>query len=271
MFGQLYYHSLIRKYVIGFGTLFDDIYIDRTDSQGTTTQRIKVTLTYGPKDKMLYRVLNDPEFIKQASIILPMMSFELKSINYDSTRHKNTLNQTVRLNTDPNKMSYVYQSVPYDLNFELYIYTLNAEDGTKIVEKILPNFKPNWDMTLSLIPELNYKLDTPVIIGQPSSEDKYDGTFTNRRSIVWTIPFTLKGEMIGPVKAKKIIKFAKEEFYFDPSLDPQSKVGYVNVQPGLTANGTPTTNANNSVDPNTIYANNDFGFVVESSGIILNE
>lgn len=220
----------------------------------------------------MYRVQNDPELIKQAATVLPMMSFELKGLKVDPGRHKNTLNQITRKNIDPNKASYMYQSVPYDLYFELYIYCKNAEDGTKILEQIVHNFKPQWDMTLQLIPEMNIKVDTPVILGDVSLLDKYDGNFTERRAIVWTLTFTMKGEIWGPIKSKKIIKFAKQNFYFDANnMTEENRIGNITVTPGLTANGQPTTLSANSVDPNVIYADDDFGFVIESSGLILHE
>lgn len=271
MFGVSFYFSTTRKYIIAFGSLFDDIVIKRTNSTGETTQTIKVPLTYAPKDKMLARVTSDPNLDKEAAIILPYMSFELVSMSYDGARKKNTLNQTVRKDsTNPNKLRYQWQSVPYDLNFRLYIYVKNAEDGTKVLEQILPYFKPQWDMTLNLIPEMNIKLDTPVELKSVTSEDKYDGSFIERRAIIWTLDFTLRGEFFGPIKSKPIVKFAKTDYYFGPE-DQSELIGFLNTQPGLTANGEPTTSANNSIDVNLIEIDDDFGFVEISSGAVLNE
>ena len=270
MFGSSFYFSITRKYVIAFGTLFNDIVIQRLDSTGTATQTMKIPLTYAPKDKMLARIIADPTLTKETALSLPRMSFELSNLAYDGSRKKNTLNLTVRKDlTNPNKLKYQYQSVPYDLNFRLYIYVKNAEDGTKILEQILPYFKPQWDMTLNIIPEFNIKIDTPVELRSVSSEDKYDGQFTERRSIIWTLDFVVRGEYFGPIKSKPIIKFPRAEFYIEPN--DQDMVGYYKVSPGLTANGTPTSSAIDSVDPNIIEVDDDFGFVEESSGLVLNE
>lgn len=273
MFGTTFYHGLTRKYVIAFGTCFNDIIIERTDSTGGVTQTLKVPLTYAPKDKMIARVNEDATTLnRETAINLPIMSFELASISYDSSRHLNTLNMTVRKKNDsPNSLNYQYQSVPWNLNFNLYIYVKNAEDGTKIVDQLLPYFKPQWDMTLHIIPEMNIKLDVPINIGDPTSEDKYDGAFTERRVIIWTIPFTMKAAYYGPIKQRKIIKFSKMDFKFGDSNNSSDVIGNINVQPGLTANGQPTTDKTLSVDPNVIEVDDDFGFVVESSGLILNE
>lgn len=269
MFGTTFYYSTTRKYVIAFGNAFNDIIIQRINSTGQPTQILKIPLTYAPKDKMLARVEGDKNLDKQIAITLPYLSFELLNIQYDGNRKKNTLNQIVRKSQNPNKVRYTYQSVPYNLNFNLYIYVKNAEDGTKILEQILPYFKPQWDMTLNLIPELNIKLDTPLILNSVSSEDKYDGSFTERRAIIWTLNFTLEGEYFGPIKEKPIIKFAKQQFYMGENST--EIIGYINTEPGLTANGQPTSIKSQSIDPNLIEIDNDFGFVDESSGLILNE
>lgn len=250
----------------------NDIYIQRTDAEGTVTQHLKVPLTYSPKDKMMARVEQNAKLDRETAITLPRMAFELVSMDMDESRKKNTLNQIVRKHpSQPNKMKMQYQSVPWNLSFNLYIFVKNAEDGTKILEQILPYFKPQWDMTLNILPEMGINLDTPVFIGNPTCEDKYDGAFTERRAIIWTVPFTLKGEYFGPVKEKPIIKFSVQEYYLGEPQDGNEMVATLNVQPGLTANGEPTSSANNSVDPNTIYATDDFGFVIESSGQILVE
>ncbi len=270
MFGTTFYHSTTRKYVIAFGTIFNDIVIKRTDATGNTTQLLKVPLTYAPKDKMLARVVADPNLNRQVAVDLPMMSFELKGMTYDSSRKKNTLNRIVRKNpTNANTLNYQYQSVPWNLEFELNIYVQDAEDGTKILEQILPFFTPSWNFTLNMIPEMNIKPDIHVIIGTPTSEDRYDGAFTVRRAVTWTIPFTLKGEYYGPTKAGKIIKFSKMDFYLGETATPDSIIGELVTSPGLTANGKPTYIANNSVDPNVIYVDNDFGFVVKPTGNFL--
>lgn len=221
---------------------------------------------------MFARVEEDAKTNRDNAISLPIMSFEMSSLEPDPTRKLNTLNQTVRKKTnDPNSLNYQYQSVPWNINFNLYIFVKNAEDGTKILEQILPYFKPQWDMTLNLIPEMNIKLDVPVNIGTPTPEDRYDGAFTERRSIIWTIPFVMKAAYYGPIKARKIIKFSRQEYKFGNPEDASLPVGILAVQPGLTANGEPTTSANNSIDPNEIEVDDDFGFVVTSSGLVLNE
>jgi len=267
MFRQTFYFGTIRKYVTLFGTLFDDIMIERTDSAGDTTALIKVPITYGPKDKMLARTLADPNIDRQtATPTLPVMSFEMTNISYDSSRKLNTIRRTVASDTDPNKMKYQYAPVSYNIGFRLYVYVKNAEDGTKIIEQILPYFTPDWTTTVQLIPEMDITLEIPVILDRISQEDSYDGQFKERRSLTWTLDFTLKGYVYGPIKKGAIIKFANT-IYYTPSGNLLTSIGntdptmYYTVQPGLTANGLPTANGSQSIDPNLITATSDFGYV----------
>ena len=265
-----FYFSTTRKYVIAFGTLFNDIIIKRTDSEGIPTQTIKVPLTYAPKDKMIARIEADPDLFREPATILPRMSFELTGLSYDSSRHKNTLNVLVKKDVDPNKLRMQYQSVPYNLNFNLYIYVKNAEDGTKIIEQILPYFKPQWDVSLYILPEMNHSIDVPIELKSVSPEDKYDGDFKERRVLTWTLSFTARGQYFGPIKKKPIIKFPRMDFYFGPD-DPSELVGRYTVEPGLTVDGNPTSDPLESVDANLIDVDDDFGFIETSSGMILNE
>lgn len=269
MFRQTFYFSTIRKYVTLFGTLFNDIYVIRTDKNNVMQDYIRVPITYAPKDKMIARYLADPNIDRPtATIPTPFMSFEMTGITYDSSRKLNTVNRLAVKSNNPNSLNYQYTPVPYDIGFRLYVYVKNAEDGTKIVEQILPYFTPDWTTTANLIPEMNVKMDIPVILNRISQEDTYEGDFKTRRSIVWTLDFTLKGYIFGPVREGKIIKFTNTVFYVAQG-DIKDAVGntdpatYVTIQPGLTANGEPTSNASLSIPVSDIEADDDFGFVIE--------
>jgi len=269
MFGEMYYFSTIRKYIIVFGTLFNDIYIRRTDSTGVTNEIMKVPLTYGPRDKMLARVQADPTISRPFSVELPLMTFEMKSMRYDGTRKLPTINRSFAANTtSPNSTVYQYNPVAYNFNFELTILVKNAEDGTKIVEQILPFFTPDWSSKVKLIPELNIEMDIPVILNDVTLTDNYEGDFSKRRSLMWTLDFTLKGYLYGPVKNRGVIKFANTNFYVANTQDIRDAIGNTSVsvnihtQPGLQANGAPTSNAALSIPVNEILATDDFGYVI---------
>jgi hypothetical protein len=163
-------------------------------------------------------------------------------------------------------MKYQYAPVAYNIGFRLHVYVKNAEDGTKIIEQILPYFTPDWTTTVQLIPEMEITLEIPVILDRISQEDTYDGSFKERRALTWTLDFTLKGYIYGPIKKGSIIKFANT-IYYAPSGNLLTSIGntdpnmYYTVQPGLTANGLPTANGSQSIDPNLITATSDFGYV----------
>ena len=276
MFGQTFYFSLIKKYVVLVGTLFNDIKIVRTDSSGNTTELIKVPITYAPKDKMIQRVLQDPNIDRPTAVAaLPMISFEMGQITYDGSRKLNTIGRTATRSSDPNSMKYQYNPVPYNFNFKVFIYAKNAEDANKILEQILPFFTPDWTTTVDLIPEINEIKDIPIIMNTVHYEDNYDSAFDKRRAIVWTLDLTLKGFLYGPVKSNKIIKFVDVTFYIPPVPDGQlqNAVGNtkpserVTVQPGLDANGNPTSNISITIPYNQIQATDNFGYI----DIIYNE
>jgi hypothetical protein len=226
---------------------------------------------------MLSRVVQDPGIDRPtATMPLPMISFEMGQIKYDGTRKLPTINRsTVRHDNEINKFKYQYNPVPYNIDFKVYIYAKNAEDGTKIIEQILPFFTPDWTTTVRLIPEMDIVMDIPVILNNISYSDNYDGDFKNRRAIVWELDLLLKGYIYGPVKKTAIIKFAKTNFYI-PEVDDgklrtavgnTSIIDRVTVQPGLDANGNPINYygaANNSLGtlPYTeIEVDDDFGYI----------
>ena len=275
IFGQTFYFNTIRKYVILFGTLFNDIVIFRQHDSGSPQAAIRVPLTYAPKDKMIVRIENDPNIDRPFSTLLPRMSFEMTGFQYDGTRKLQTVNKVAKQDaSNPNLMKYQYNPVPYNIDFSLQIYVKNAEDGTRIVEQILPFFTPAWTTTINLIPELDITMDIPIIIKRVSQSDSYDGDFTKRRMLVWTLDFTLKGYFYGPVKKTGIIKIANTNFYFANTADIRDSVYNVDVAervtvtPAMYANGTPlntygaANTATGGVPYTEIDAGEDFGYSV---------
>lgn len=273
MFGHSYYFDLIRKYVILVGTLMNDINIIRTDSNNNRTAIIKVPVMYAPKDKMLARVIQDPDIDRQtATITLPMISFEMGQMKYDGDRKLNTVGK-ISYKKDALEFRYQYNPVPYNFSFRVYIYAKNAEDGTKIIEQILPYFTPDWTTTVKLIPEVEEIKDIAVVLNNVNYEDNYSGDFKERRAIVWTLDLTLKGYLYGPIKKAPIINFINTNFYV-PDDTIISAVGNSNVisttsyYPGMNSDGTPTSNSANSVAYNTIEATDDYGFVTTETSYV---
>jgi len=191
MFGTYFYHQTSRKMVVAFGSLFNTIEVRRTDSSDAVTEVIKIPLSYGPKDKMLVRISQDPNLNPKVALTVPRMGFELTSMSYDGVRKLNTVGRNVKKGTTGLKKQ--YNPVPYNWDFSLYVFVKNAEDGTQILEQILPFFTPDFTVTMTLVSGMSEKRDIPLVLNSVTSEDSYEGDFATRRSIIWTLSFVMKG------------------------------------------------------------------------------
>ena len=270
MFGSQFYHQSIRRYVIMFGNMFNDLVVRRYDAAGTNVGAIAVPLSYAPKEKFLARITQDPELDRQVAIQLPIMSFEMTTLNYDGTRRLNAHNRNVKVTTDEDKLDFNYAPVPYDLQFNLYAYVRNADDGAQILEQIVPYFGPEWTNSLRIIPQTSITQDIPTILNTVSIEDAYEGDFETRRALIYTFDFTVKAYFYGPVRRQGIIKRSQIDFGIVTSnvgnkitLEDVAQTGRssrIVIQPGLLANGSPTTNSAASVPYTQIDADDDYGF-----------
>ena len=199
MFAQTFGHGTLRKYVIYFGTLFNNINVQRFDANHNVIQTFKVPLNYGPREKYLAHTEGNPDGERPIAIQLPRMSFEMTGLYYDPARKLSALNRISApvIGVD-GKTQYQDQPVPYNIDFTLSIMTKNIEDGTYIVEQILPYFNPVWTATLNINPDLGQKYDVPITLDNITTEDTYEGNFENRRAIIWTLTFTMKAYFFGP-------------------------------------------------------------------------
>lgn len=197
MLGTYYYHEIIRRTVIAFGTVFNDIYIRHKDSSGDSISEMKVALAYGPIQKFLARIQQQPELNKPIAITLPRMSFEMTSIQYDATR-KSNITQTFKA-SDGNQLKKVYLPVPYNIGFQLNVMTKLQDDALQIVEQILPYFQPSYNLTVNLVEGINEKKDIPIILENVTMQDDYEGNFTTRRVLIYTLRFTAKTYLFGPI------------------------------------------------------------------------
>lgn len=261
MFGTSFYNQTTRRYVAIFGTLFNNIIIDRKDNSGTVIQAMKVPLNYGPMERFLARIEQDPDLTAPA-IRLPRMSFEMVSMTYDPERKLTPMLYSVKgIPTNDSSVKTQLTPAPYDLDFQLNIMVKYAEDGTKIIEQILPYFKPEFTVTAKLIDGMDVNVDIPIVLNSVSVEDTYEGSYEDRRAIIWTLNFTLKGYYYGPVLQRKIIKFANTNIY--SSMTATDPVANILVRPGLTANGQPTTDINQSVPYSAINIDDDWAYIVQ--------
>lgn len=218
---KVFYHGITRKAIIAFGVMFNNLQIRRRNSTGQIIQSLRVPLAYAAKNKMLTRILQQPnlEDMKQ-EVLLPRLSFEVVSFEYDGARKINSMNQT-RTQVSADTALRVFGPTPYNLTVNLYAYAKNQDDGLQIFEQIAPAFNPDFNVTVNYIPELGIKHDLPIILNGVTFEDNYEGQLADHRTIIWTYTFTLKLYYYGPIENQKVIRNAISNVFNDPNFDQQ--------------------------------------------------
>jgi hypothetical protein len=213
MLGTYFYHEVIRRTVIAFGTLFNDINIRHKNASGDSISQMKVPLAYGPIQKFLARIEQQPELNKPIAITLPRLSFEMTSIQYDSTR-KASVTQTFKA-SDGTNLKKVYLPVPYNIGFQLNLMTKLQDDALQVVEQILPYFQPSFNLTVDLIDSIGEKRDIPVVLDNVSFTDDYEGDFSTRRILIYTFNFTAKTYLFGPIAdtTEGLIRKVQVDYY----------------------------------------------------------
>ena len=238
MLGSYYYHEIIRKTIISFGTLFNDLNIKHKDSSGGVVSQLKVPLAYGPTQKFLARLEQQANLDKPVQITMPRMSFEMTSIAYDSTR-KSGITQTFRAVDGNDKMKKVFMPVPYNIGFELSIFAKLNDDALQIVEHILPYFQPSFNITVDLVESIGEKRDIPVVLNSVNFQDDYEGDFSTRRALIYTLRFTAKTYLFGPVaeNPEGLIRKVQVDMYADTNTQTAKReVRYTAVPDPITAN-----------------------------------
>ena len=206
MLGTTYYHETIRKYVAVFGTLFNDINIQRRNSAGVITEQVKVPIAYEARDKLILRTRAG---VADGSVAatLPRMGFVMNGITYDGTRKLNTVGQVFAANTaSSSNLLKQYNHVPYNFDFVLTAMVDNAEDGAQIFEQIVPFFTPEFTVSVTLIADMNIKPDIAIVLNSTSTEDSYEGELTVRREIIWGFNFVMKGYIYPDIKSGTVTK-----------------------------------------------------------------
>lgn len=277
MLGQRpFWFGLLRKYTALFGTLFNEIRIQQFSTDGSVTQEIRVPLTYADKDKMLARLRADPQADRPVEISLPRMSFRMGDPVYAPDRVLNQIGGSVVVE-EGGVYRRQYNPVPYDFPFKLWVYVKNIEDGNKIVEQILPAFRPEFPLTAELVPEMEETRDISVVLESVSrTDDSTETAFPNRRMVVWELGFTLQGFLYGPVHEHPVIKFANVSLYdatkhetWAAAIGNTAAIDRVTAQPGMLANGSPTTNAAASVAYSEIEEDDDWGYAIVIYGSLV--
>ena len=223
MFGTYFYNETIKRSISIFGTLFNNIDIKKTKADGTVLTSQKVPISYGPKQKFLLRLTEDAKQRDGAvtSISLTRMAFEMTGLEYDPSRQQNKIIRTQKTQletTDVGKRGFQYQPAPYNINFTLSILAKNAIDALQIVEQILPYFQPEYTVAMKIVDTMSEVRDVPVILNSVAMEDMYEGSFEERRVIEYTLEFTMKLYMFGPVYTGEVIKNVIEREYISDNV-----------------------------------------------------
>ena len=267
MLGNYFYHQIIRKTVIAFGTLFNDIYVRHDDNAGNVISEMKVPVAYGPRQKFLARVTQQAELNKATQITLPRMSFEINNISYDATR-KAGITQTFKAadNDDGGKMKKVFMPVPYNLGFELNILVKQQDDGLQILEQILPFFQPGFTLSIDLVKSIGEKRDIPMILNSISQQDDYEGDFSTRRALIYTLSFTAKTFMFGHIAKtpEGLIRKVQVDYYSDTNTRTAKREQRYTVVPKPTKDYN-EDNVIDTADEPFIEPGDDFGFTETST------
>ena len=260
-----FYHRTIRKMVVTFGTLFNDIEIVRYTQAGAPKEKLKIPLSYGAKERYLTRLTSNPNLIKTIGVLVPRMSFNLENLEYDVSRKQISTLRNFSSDTD-STVKTQFVPVPYNYEFSLSIYVRNTEDGTQILEQILPFFTPDFSVVVDFIPSMNQKYTVPIILNSVSSTVDYEGSDEDgtTRLIVWDLNFTAKSFIWPPVKTGDVITRANTQLFIDLTNNSEQKayVDFANGN-GVFSQGEVVRDvANNFVGTIDYFSNTNLGAII---------
>ena len=249
---EYFYNEILRRTIIAFGTLFNGITVKQSGGD-TDASIIRVPLAYGPTQKFLARLTQSPDLSKGTAITLPRMSFEFTGLTYDPGRKVTTTQQfTVKDPTDGSESKKAYMPVPYNMQFELALMCKLNDDALQVTEQILPYFQPAYNLTIELVDVIKEKRDVPIVLENITMQDDYEGDFTSRRVLLYTMRFTAKTYLFGPVATatKDIIRKATVTYLAGGSTSVERDLRY-SVQPRAVKSYTGTVVGNLAADVGT--------------------
>ena len=245
MLGQQFYHETMRNVIVAFGTLFNNIHLVRKNNSGSIIQTMKVPLAYGPKQKWLPRLDADADLSSKVAITLPRLGFEIQNLAYDPARKLNRVQKFKKVkSSSSSKLDSQFMPVPYNLDIELYAMAKQSDDALQIVEQILPYFQPDYTLTINDMVDMGIKRDIPIVLNNVNYEDSYRGDYGDRRAIIYTLGFTSKFYLYGPVTSSSVIKTVQVDQYTDLQTAAPKREQRYTVTP----------------NPATADADDDFGF-----------
>ena len=269
-----FYHEAIKRAVSVFGTMFNEIDIQRDNANGTATQNIRVPLSYGPKQKFIARLDQAGDIMdnnsSRVAMTLPRIAFDITGLNYDAERKLGKLKQyKLKDASDNTVLRTQFAPVPYNIQFGLYVLSKNTEDALQIVEQILPFFTPDFTVTMTTVPGTSEKRDIPIVLQDTSYSDEYEGDFQSRRIITWTLNFEMKTYLYGSISSSEIIRDVRARTYIsdDGQVDVNAgRSSEVKMVPNPTNTAADTTPLNITETIN-FFDGNDFDYNTDKSNI----
>ena len=269
-----FYHEAIKRAVSVFGTMFNEIDIQRDNANGTATQNIRVPLSYGPKQKFIARIDQAGDIMdnnsSRVAMTLPRIAFDITGLNYDAERKLGKLKQyKLKDASDNTVLRTQFAPVPYNIQFGLYVLSKNTEDALQIVEQILPFFTPDFTVTMTTVPGTSEKRDIPIVLQDTSYSDEYEGDFQSRRIITWTLNFEMKTYLYGSISSSEIIRDVRARTYISDDGQVDTTAGRsseVKMVPNPTNTAADTTPLNITETIN-FFDGNDFDYNTDKSNI----
>ena len=269
-----FYHEAIKRAVSVFGTMFNEIDIQRDNANGTATQNIRVPLSYGPKQKFIARLDQAGDIMdnnsSRVAMTLPRIAFDITGLNYDAERKLGKLKQyKLKDASDNTVLRTQFAPVPYNIQFGLYVLSKNTEDALQIVEQILPFFTPDFTVTMTTVPGTSEKRDIPIVLQDTSYSDEYEGDFQSRRIITWTLNFEMKTYLYGSISSSEIIRDVRARTYIsdDGQVDVNAgRSSEVKMVPNPTNTAADTTPLNITETIN-FFDGNDSDYNTDKSNI----
>ena len=269
-----FYHEAIKRAVSVFGTMFNEIDIQRDNKDGTTAQNVRVPLSYGPKQKFIARLDQAGDIMdnnsSRVAMTLPRIAFDITGLTYDAERKLGKLKQyKLHGASDNTVLRTQFAPVPYNINFGLYVLAKNTEDALQIVEQILPFFTPDFTVTMTTVPGTNEKRDVPIVLQDVSYTDEYEGDFQARRVITWNLNFEMKTYLYGSISSSEIIRDVRARTYIsdDGLVDTTAgRSSEVKMVPNPT-NASPETAPLNITETINFFDGNDFDYNTDKSNI----
>lgn len=269
-----FYHEAIKRAVSVFGTMFNEIDIQRDNKDGTTAQNVRVPLSYGPKQKFIARLDQAGDIMdnnsSRVAMTLPRIAFDITGLTYDAERKLGKLKQyKLHDASDNTVLRTQFAPVPYNINFGLYVLAKNTEDALQIVEQILPFFTPDFTVTMTTVPGTNEKRDVPIVLQDVSYTDEYEGDFQARRVITWNLNFEMKTYLYGSISSSEIIRDVRARTYIsdDGLVDTTAgRSSEIKMVPNPT-NASPETAPLNITETINFFDGNDFDYNTDKSNI----